>query len=576
MMKKSEDEEDVMTVSTTHTKVIYQGDGTTRQWAYTFPIMREDHISIFVTTKDGQTERVQANYQVKPLQKQVIYPVTGKALETGCKIALLRKTPLTQELDLVNNGGFFPENIEQTFDRSVLVEQELLEQLDRSVKMPETSSENRDFAYEIIEARNRAETAAQKSEIAQQNAESESNKAEEQAVKANQEANRAKIEADRARQAADEAVVGGIRSVNGKQGNDIVLTPEDIGASPEEHSHKLLDQVPKIEARNAGKSLVIHPDGTKAEWQMLSGIPVGTIIAWGGLTPPAGYLECAGQSLNRAIYKGLFSAIGTTWGSDSLPTFKLPDFKSAARFLRSRGDGVEVGQVQGDAIRNIVGAFDMTGSGLGIHPPHISAAINQQGVFSSNQFGNISNGAGAGGAIGKNGISFDISRVVPTSNENRPKSAVIMYCIKVTDEYVNPEQVNMANVVREIEERVRREEVQKITGTRLWISGEYQPISNTATIVEHGLEFDPLKCTFEVILKNNDSDSDYNVGDIIHGSGILTSPGTGIEYPLNISLNKDSIQVTTRPDGLYSSLKKSGGNFKLNLAKWRYVFRIWY
>ena len=56
-----------MTVSTTHTKVIYQGDGTNRQWAYTFPIMQEDHIAVFITPKDGQTQRVQSNYPVKPL-----------------------------------------------------------------------------------------------------------------------------------------------------------------------------------------------------------------------------------------------------------------------------------------------------------------------------------------------------------------------------------------------------------------------------------------------------------------------------------------------------------------------------
>ena len=70
MMSQREEKEVIMTVSTTHTKVIYQGDGRTREWAYTFPIMREDHIAIFVTTEDGQTERVQANYQVKPLQSR--------------------------------------------------------------------------------------------------------------------------------------------------------------------------------------------------------------------------------------------------------------------------------------------------------------------------------------------------------------------------------------------------------------------------------------------------------------------------------------------------------------------------
>ncbi len=546
-----------MTVSTTHTKVIYQGDGTNRQWAYTFPIMQEDHIAIFITTKNGPTQRVQSNYQVKPLQKQVIYPVTGKPLEVGCKIALLRKTPLTQELDLVNNGGFFPENIEQTFDRSVLVEQELLEQLERAVKMPETSNDNRDFAYEIIESRNRAELAAQKSETAQQGSEEHSTKAEQQGI-------RAKKEADRARQAADEAVTGGIRSVNRKQGNDIVLTPEDIQASPEGHSHDLLDQIPKIETENAGKSLLINSDGTKAEWQMLSGVPVGTIIAWGGLTPPAGYLECAGQSLSRTIYKGLFLAIGTAWGSDSAETFRLPDFKSAARFLRSRGDGLDVGEVQGDAIRNIAGSFN-------------SLAGSVTGACSLKTTWLAVNGTGVN--LRAADVEFKASNVVPTADENRPKSAVVMYCIKAVDEYINPEQVNMADVVREIEERVRREEVQKLAGTRLWVSEEYQPVLNTPTIVEHGLDIDPLRCRCEVLLRCAIESQGYKVGDTaigwfgisFNGAGYFCHPPTPILKDKTIQFNTGSTG-----NGIYGFPNSNGAPGDLPLANWRYIFRIWY
>ena len=555
-----------MTVSTTHTKVIYQGDGTNRQWAYTFPIMQEDHIAVFITTKDGQTQRVQSNYQVKPLQKQVIYPVTGKPLEVGCKIALLRKTPLTQELDLVNNGGFFPENIEQTFDRSVLVEQELLEQLERAVKMPETSNDNRDFAYEIIESRNRAELAAQKSETAQQGSEEHSTKAEQQGI-------RAKKEADRARQAADEAVTGGIRSVNRKQGNDIVLTPEDIQASPEGHSHDLLDQIPKIETENAGKSLLINSDGTKAEWQMLSGVPVGTIIAWGGLTPPAGYLECAGQSLSRTIYKGLFLAIGTAWGSDSAETFRLPDFKSAARFLRSRGDGLEVGEVQGDAIRNITGTLTMAGT------QNSGEYFNGTESFRALPYASRALPVASGyGSIG-NGFDFDVSRIVPTADENRPKSAVVMYCIKAVDEYINPEQVNMADVVREIEERVRREEVQKLAGTRLWVSEEYQPVLNTPTIVEHGLDIDPLRCRCEVLLRCAIESQGYKVGDTaigwfgisFNGAGYFCHPPTPILKDKTIQFNTGSTG-----NGIYGFPNSNGAPGDLPLANWRYIFRIWY
>ena len=127
---------------------------------------------------------------------------------------------------------------------------------------------------------------------------------------------------------------------------------------------------------NSGEALVVSADGAGTEWAVVSGVPVGTIIAWGGLTAPAGYLECAGQSLSRTTYGALFTAIGTTWGTTSADNFKLPDFKTSARFLRSRGDGLEVGQTQEDAIRNIWG--DM-GKVSGIFA---GAATNGNGAYS--------------------------------------------------------------------------------------------------------------------------------------------------------------------------------------------------
>ena len=71
--------------------------------------------------------------------------------------------------------------------------------MNRAVKMPETSDEENNFAYEIIEALNRAEEAAGKSEnlhnqveIFANNAKNEANKSAEKALEASREADRAK------------------------------------------------------------------------------------------------------------------------------------------------------------------------------------------------------------------------------------------------------------------------------------------------------------------------------------------------------------------------------------------------
>jgi microcystin-dependent protein len=62
--------------------------------------------------------------------------------------------------------------------------------------------------------------------------------------------------------------------------------------------------------------------------------PVGTIVAFGGNTVPAGWRLCDGALINRLQqkeYEPLFRAIGYAWGeSDNM--FKLPDPRG--RFLR--------------------------------------------------------------------------------------------------------------------------------------------------------------------------------------------------------------------------------------------------
>jgi microcystin-dependent protein len=51
----------------------------------------------------------------------------------------------------------------------------------------------------------------------------------------------------------------------------------------------------------------------------------GTIVMFGGITPPAGYLLCDGSAVSRTTYANLFAAIGSQWGNgDQSTTFNLP------------------------------------------------------------------------------------------------------------------------------------------------------------------------------------------------------------------------------------------------------------
>lgn len=44
-------------------------------------------------------------------------------------------------------------------------------------------------------------------------------------------------------------------------------------------------------------------------------LPSGTILPYGGLTPPSGFLKCDGATYKKSDYPNLFAAIGTLWGN---------------------------------------------------------------------------------------------------------------------------------------------------------------------------------------------------------------------------------------------------------------------
>lgn len=84
-----------------------------------------------------------------------------------------------------------------------------------------------------------------------------------------------------------------------------------------------------------------------------AGVPIGTIVDYGGSSAPTGYLLCFGQNVSRTTYADLFAAIGTNYGSgDGSTTFTLPDFRgrvgggkddmggTAANRLTTAGSGV--------------------------------------------------------------------------------------------------------------------------------------------------------------------------------------------------------------------------------------------
>jgi microcystin-dependent protein len=172
--------------------------------------------------------------------------------------------------------------------------------------------------------------------------------------------------------------------------------------------------------------------------------PIGAIQQFAGeiVDIPPGYMLCDGSTLSVSQYSKLYKVLGRSHGFTG-STFNLPDLRG--RFLRgvdkdaagnptspardpnrdvrtaANAGGVignNIGSVQGDAIRNLTGTW----------PEHF-AATSATGAYQNDNI-NISNQS-ASGTGGDVRWSFDASRVVPTSTENRPKNINIYYIIKV-------------------------------------------------------------------------------------------------------------------------------------------------
>lgn len=143
--------------------------------------------------------------------------------------------------------------------------------------------------------------------------------------------------------------------------------------------------------------------------------------------PPEGTLVADGSAVSREVYHELFAKIGTRYGAgDGVSTFALPDWRD--EFPRFSGSARAVGTKQEDAIRNITGK-------AGGYRSYIFRSSDCSGALSA-----IYNAAetlvpslcvAPPDGVDGNGwmLNLDVSRIVPTADENRPRNVAFLPCI---------------------------------------------------------------------------------------------------------------------------------------------------
>lgn len=199
-----------------------------------------------------------------------------------------------------------------------------------------------------------------------------------------------------------------------------------------------------------GEVLIIRPDGSVG-WGAPASIPVGD-LCWTTLgVAPAGTVPAnVKQKFLRGTYPQLDEAVlaagnyltdEAAWDAEASAQdgscgrycvtaehIILPCYRHYLAAARPGVAGKEAGDWAGDAIRNITGRArgvgDSTAEGAFYNTEEYALTINTSGA-------------------NFNYLGFDASRVVPTAEENRPKTSYALPCIKVADVAVNAAQVDM-------------------------------------------------------------------------------------------------------------------------------------
>jgi hypothetical protein len=148
-----------MTLSTTTNRATFEGSGTTGPFPFLFPFTDDADISVFTVTDGVVDDLDDSEYTLTGAGDPDGGSVTTvAAVATGTTLVIMRIIALDQTTDLENQGSFYAETHEDTFDRLAMQIQQLQEEVNRCLRMPksigvdQTLSDSRGGTYPYFEA----------------------------------------------------------------------------------------------------------------------------------------------------------------------------------------------------------------------------------------------------------------------------------------------------------------------------------------------------------------------------------------------------------------------------------------
>jgi len=159
-----------MSINAQNIKNVYQCDGVTRNWAFTFVVDNPEHIALYKISSNGVMEKITQNYYKDMDNKIVIYPTIESGLSplpNGYQIVLIRETPLTQETDYDHFGHIDLTLLEESLDKLTKISQELNEKINRALLFyPNRNNipSAEEYVNDLEELRNQCSSYAQQSQ----------------------------------------------------------------------------------------------------------------------------------------------------------------------------------------------------------------------------------------------------------------------------------------------------------------------------------------------------------------------------------------------------------------------------
>lgn len=141
------------TITTTASKVVAAGNGSTTQWNFSFVGVSTADLIVSVTNSSGVTTVLALNSQysvtftpqapnsVWSVGGFVTYPLTGSPLALGNTLTIQRQVPYTQTTPFQNQGQFLPQAVETALDLLTMQAQQLNTLFSGALVEPVTDSQ---------------------------------------------------------------------------------------------------------------------------------------------------------------------------------------------------------------------------------------------------------------------------------------------------------------------------------------------------------------------------------------------------------------------------------------------------